>query len=191
MDTLNLTKRDIVCVLAACALIPVVCFIAGFLIAGKGHATVAAAPFAPVLTVTPASENEEAVSEHASNAGYQPLPLAVEVASGEAGALANTLAEPETPAIEPAGPGEQYLVQAGLFSSAQNAERYVGTLAGKGISAQVLDTQREGTRYYRVVIGTFAEEAQATAYLMDVERLHDIDLYLARVEMTPEYLASL
>lgn len=188
MDTLDLTKRDIVCVLAACTLIPVACFIAGFLIAGN---TTAAAPAAPTSAVSAVIEQDEAVSDLAYDADDESLTLLAEVPNGEAEAADSIPAEPETPAIESAGPSEQYLVQAGLFSTAQNAERYVGTLARKGISAQVFDTQREGTRYYRVVIGTFAEVALADAYLMNVERLHNIDLYVARVEAVPEYVASL
>ncbi len=179
MDALNLTKRDIVCLLAASALIPVACFMAGFLIAGK--AAYAAAVPVPADTAA-------IVSREKSD---KPLTLLAEMPANTA--EPDTDVQLEVPESEAEAPARhtQYLVQAGLFSTAQNAERYVGTLARKGISARVIDAERSGARHYRVVIGTFPSRGQADTYLAGVERVHDIDLYVVRVQAPPAYLASL
>lgn len=188
MDTFTFTKRDFVCLLAACTLLPLASFMAGFFIAGTSE-PVAAMPHyleasAPVEDSCPLGAQEK------SDRDIQQLVI-LDRAEPEQipQQSADTVAELEPRTMPVAN--VQYLVQAGMFSKAKNAGKFVDVLARKGINAEIITSESEGVSYFRVVIGVFDSQDRADAQLSRLENRHSIELYVTRQSAQPDYLAAL
>lgn len=114
-------------------------------LAANSRAPAAAPP--PSVAVTPPS------SQAASTVAPQPVQVADTTAIDKAAPSA------DLPAV-----ADGFLIQAGAFSSRDNAERAVAQLATAG-QASIRPMERNGGVLYRVVIGGWSSQAQAAAAL--------------------------
>jgi cell division protein FtsN len=83
----------------------------------------------------------------------------------------------DIPKPRSAGSGKQYLLQAGSFRQAADADRRRGELLLLGLDPRVEDTQGDTGRWFRVVLGPFdSRSAMAKARSMTAQQ--DIDTLL-------------
>ena len=83
----------------------------------------------------------------------------------------------DIPKPRSAGTGKQYLLQAGSFRQAADADRRRGELLLLGLAPRVEDTQGDTGRWFRVVLGPFdSRSAMAKARSMTAQQ--DIDTLL-------------
>lgn len=154
MDTLNLTKSDLKLLLALVSLVPIISFMAGVFIANS-H-TLAYNTSAIALT-----NNDEPQYIKASN---------------------NSLRVSETNNIEQTPITKRYIVQAGLFSNKENANKLSRSLAIKELDTQIISENKKGVPIFRVIIGSFESEDRAKTYLDYIEQIHEIKLYMAATD---------
>ncbi len=188
MDTFTFTKRDFVCLLAACTLLPLASFIAGFFIAGTAepaeltpHHLEVSAPVADSCSLQPQENPDRNIDQLVilDRTELEQRPHEIAESAAELKPRALPLAN------------VQYLVQAGLFSKAKNAGKFVDALAQRGINAEIMTSESEGVPYFRVVIGVFNSQNEAEAQLSRLESRHSIELYVTRQSAQPAYLAAL
>ncbi len=188
MDTFTFTKRDFVCLLAACTLLPLASFIAGFFIAGTSepaegthHYLEANAPVKESCPLAPREKPKSDTKQLVILDGAEPNLIPQEIVDNAAKIKPRPMPVSDV----------QYLVQAGLFSKAKNAGKFVDILAQRGINAEIIATERDGIPYFQVVIGAFNSQDAADAQLSRVESQHPIELYVTRQSNQPAYLAGL
>lgn len=88
---------------------------------------------------------------------------------------------PAAPARPPAGDAYLYFVQAGAFSSADDAEQQRARLALQGFGAKVYPREQSGRTVHRVRLGPFDSQAEATAQ-QDRLKSAGVDAALVRLE---------
>jgi cell division protein FtsN len=86
-------------------------------------------------------------------------------------------AEMPTPRSAGAGAGKQYLLQAGSFRQAEDADRRRGELLLLGLDPRVEKTQGDTGRWFRVVLGPF-DSRSAMAKARSLTAQQDIDTLL-------------
>ncbi len=75
-----------------------------------------------------------------------------------------------------------FAVQAGNFSTPENAEKFSHSLKNKGINAKVIgNATRTGKNSYRVVIGIFNDKSNAELAAAEQHQQHNIDTYVAKL----------
>ncbi len=75
-----------------------------------------------------------------------------------------------------------FAVQAGNFSSPENAEKYSHALKNKGVNAKVIgNATKTGKNTYRVVIGIFNDRTNAELAALQQKEEHEIDTYVAKL----------
>ncbi|WP_439106259.1 SPOR domain-containing protein [Congregibacter sp.] len=83
----------------------------------------------------------------------------------------------DLPKPRSAGSGKQYLLQAGSFRQAADADRRRGELLLLGLNPSVEDTRGDTGRWYRVVLGPF-DSRSAMAKARSLTAQQDIDTLL-------------
>ncbi|WP_439102908.1 SPOR domain-containing protein [Congregibacter sp.] len=83
----------------------------------------------------------------------------------------------DLPKPRSAGTGKQFLLQAGSFRQAADADRRRGELLLLGLNPSVEDTQGDTGRWFRVVLGPF-ESRSAMAKARSLTAQQDIDTLL-------------
>lgn len=83
----------------------------------------------------------------------------------------------DIPKPRSAGTGKQYLLQAGSFRQAADADRRRGELLLLGLNPSVEDTRGDTGRWFRVVLGPF-ESRSAMAKARSLTAQQDIDTLL-------------
>jgi cell division protein FtsN len=74
-------------------------------------------------------------------------------------APSESVAAPSPPASRGSDPG--YLVTAGSYTVAANAERVRGDLEARGYHPYITELQQRGVTYHRVVVGVYGDRSQA------------------------------
>lgn len=121
------------------------------------------------LEPPPAEPKVEMVPREPTEAEKQELTAkALEKQAEEAEATPGATAEPTETAgsARPAEPGAGaggYLVTAGSFTVAANAERVKRDLEAKGYRPYITEVQQRGATYRRVVVGAYSDRQQAEA----------------------------
>jgi len=70
---------------------------------------------------------------------------------------------------------KEYWIQAGAYTSRSRADRIKEELDELGLSGRILSKDVEGTQYYRVRIGPYAEKAEADKFLTWVKQQEDFE----------------
>lgn len=113
--------------------------------------------------------------------GDQPgdIDSAAGTAPGRSGidqAAALSVATKPAPApLETSHDSGRYIVQAGSFSSAANAEKLVASLKLDGLSAYLETVSSSGSKIYRVRIGPFAQREEAMQVQREVQEKRSLD----------------
>ncbi len=86
------------------------------------------------------------------------------------------------PAQQPKRPVSEYWIQAGSFTSRSGAENAKKTLASENVSSIITIKTINGTDYYRVRIGPYANKQEAEKFLKWVKQLDAFDgSYISKV----------
>ena len=94
----------------------------------------------------------------------------------------NSLIVSETDDIERTPITKHYIVQAGLFSNKENANKLSISLAKKKLDTQIISENKNGVPIFRVIIGSFESEDRAKTYSDDIEQIHAIKLYVTATD---------
>lgn len=163
MDSVNLSKSDLKRLFALSSAVPLLSFVLGICVANIASDTdtisTSAAPDDDVYGLQVQSHSQiENQNFVASSATAIPHPVGDAIS---------------TPMIK------RYIVQAGLFSSEENAKKLSLSLERKNLSTQIVSETRNDTSLFRVIVGSFASEDNAKALSESIEKSYSIRLYVA------------
>lgn len=71
-----------------------------------------------------------------------------------------------------------YIVQAGVFSTHQNAVNFQSTLHQQEIKSRISGTIQKGKQFYRVELDSFKSKELAMEFLSSIKEKHGVDLYI-------------
>ncbi len=184
MDGFNLTRNELKGLLGIAALLPVLCFVSGFFIARmdgsdqaprERAAQPALAQIAPTVETTAISAPIAAAPKPHRDTPAIPAPRAT-----------------VPPSVSDLMPVQTtYLVQAGLFSSEDNARGYIADLESRGLKAGIVEAHQQERTLYRIVLERFASEAQARQFIVAVQQHQPIELFVRKLETRATPLAAL
>ncbi|TVZ38713.1 sporulation related protein [Alteromonadaceae bacterium 2753L.S.0a.02] len=164
MESLNLNKSDLKYLLVLIAFAPVLSFIGG-----AGFTLI-------VNSVGQQPQNPLAVTELAPSiavaSAIEAEPL--EIVSTEP----VEVLEPVSEVVQRDSLEQQYIVQAGVFSSRKNARNMVDKLRELQLTAQVIREPSDGYTMYRVILGAFASPDRANDYSEKIKHSHQLPLYV-------------
>lgn len=166
MDSVNLSKSDLKRLFALVSAVPLLSFILGISVAN-------------MISVTPGYSNPTSpngdIDGLTVNSTSPPERVNFEDAHSalSTGLLADTATTPMT---------KRYIVQAGLFSSEENAKRLSLALERKNLTTQIVSETGNDAPLFRVIVGSFALEDNAKALSESIQKSYAIKLYVADTE---------
>lgn len=188
MESLTVNKNDLRVILILVAVIPLTCFITGFLMARPFSQPVIISDSQNIVAsaskqqVTPKVEQEE---EKVATMRAIPEDDNVDILSTE---LVSTTAEENiqfTELTETAPVVEAthfYTVQAGVFSKVSNANKLVARLNDQGINCEVISDRVNDNLRFKVILGIFESKQDAKDYAAAMKRSHQVDLYTTELD---------
>jgi hypothetical protein len=165
MDKLLLNKTDFRFLLMASAVLPVLCFMAGFFLANNTGNSYQAAltPTSTSLSLdVPEISQPTQISDDQSAVAQISIPLDV------------THLSEQKPS--------DYMVQAGLFSSYENAKKFKDDLLDQDIESQIVHTEHNGKLSYRLILDSFESKDEAVEFTAFAEKSYKLDLYITFLE---------
>lgn len=105
-------------------------------------------------------------------------PEAANVENNERADVAHVL-----PNITPLQSFNAYLVQAGRFSSYENAAKYQAKLATRNLTAQIAVEEHFKQPAFLIIINSFASKEEAKRYCLAAEELYQLDFYVKAQEL--------
>ncbi|MDR2455129.1 MAG: SPOR domain-containing protein [Deltaproteobacteria bacterium] len=82
---------------------------------------------------------------------------------------------PPRPSSASSGQGRRYTVLAGSFGKSENAERLREKFLAAGLDVQVNEVTVNNKKYFRVMSGTFDDQASAEAYGRELKQRDLVD----------------
>lgn len=152
---IKLSKRDLIVLLVVTALVPVLSFGSGQFMAS----VLSDKPLSTKVELMPEAVKAEPVKEIVINSDNN---LNVPVAP-----MSPITAEPEG----------YYLIQAGMFSSFDNAKRYHQELTDNKIAAEIIDSDNHTA--HRVILNKFKSKETAIRALAAYKDKYSVSLYLS------------
>lgn len=150
----------------------------------------AADPAPPEVEALPPADGAEAAAiAPAGEITAAPLDAvagaAAAIDAAEAAGVPGTAAEPAAPPPPPApapasGTLERPYIQLGIFSVKANADGLVQDMDVKGIAARAVETQSQGSTFWRVLVGPAASAAERDRLLEQVKAEGFTDAYFVR-----------
>ncbi|WNO10259.1 SPOR domain-containing protein [Teredinibacter sp. KSP-S5-2] len=188
MESLTVNKNDLRVILILVAVIPLTCFITGFLMAQPFSQPVIISDGQNTVTSATKQQNAPAIElEEELVAIQQTMPENedVDILSAE---LVSTAAEEKTQLAEltettPVAENTHfYTVQAGVFSKVSNANKLVSRLNDKGINCEVISDRINDNLRFKVILGIFESKQDAIDYAKAMQTSHQVDLYATELD---------
>ena len=213
MDSLSFSKSDLKILFTLSMTIPLMSFIFGFFMAQKFETVPSANP--PLLTSeavqqVQASSPSEADTRTQSKTTPSTSQIDITSAPGEMDTIIVTKLAPSTskkPATTPSTSIEasktpatssvvnnenrsdikRYIVQAGLFSTVENAKKLTQTLMKSGLTPHIASESKNGESdapRFRVFIDSFESKREAWSYSQKIKKSHSINLFVTDTRST-------
>ncbi len=100
---------------------------------------------------------------------------------------ANTVTDPALLSLTSLQSFNDYLVQAGCFSSYDNATKLQAQLAEKHIPAKITLNESTGQSEYLIIVNSFSTREEAKQYCRFAEKFHQLDCFVKTGEHAPEH----
>lgn len=174
MNALKITKSDLKLLLLMSSIMPVLSLISGFYIANSQanhelHSDITTSHTRVIPNdigiTTPAKDSSE----------KQPTGINKNISALVSTSIGKTNHTPIP---------KHYIVQAGLFSDINNAKKLLTSLLRKELDPKIIEDNKNGKPFFRVIIGSFESEASAQVRLQEIELSHAIKLYLTPISST-------
>ncbi len=216
MNKLKLDKNDVKFLLSATAVIPILSFVCGFYVASSLNKV---PQMSKQLVSMPlesesldASISRQKISETSTIQKDRPVyeesvnktvfaDEKLSLTSAEPNRLSQVIEsnyrEPklkkDTQAISFASAERHFIVQAGLFTERQNANKLLLNLHQKELKARIIEGIQQGFPTYRIIIGSFDSMENALHYSEFIQNNHNLRLYVTTIgeQRNSELIVSL
>lgn len=202
MNSLKIDQKDFKVILGVAGILPVMCFIGGYYLGTSGPARLENSGNSAEL---PMAEHDASVSGPLEKAGRDGMQKEIRLVnerdhgsglSGEYKGVEDdtvqSAAADDRPGTSPADSElkhtvpsvsllksfKEYLVQAGRFSSYENAVKFQARLMGKNLSSRIALDENDARPAFLIIVSSFATRDEAKRYCLFAETFYHLDFYV-------------
>ena len=177
MISIQLSKTDVKQIVIGSALLPIICFVSGFFIssafspAAKHQDTPSSTPLTSTTNNTTIRNTSADKTKEYSRTGTSTESMTQDSNS--------QLTENNKAALEE----NRYIVQAGIFSKLENAEKLQLKLHQTGLETKIVGNLNNNQRMHSVSLHAFPSKKDASNFLNQIKEQHDVDLYISELHL--------
>ena len=177
MISIQLSKTDVKQIVIVSALLPIICFVSGFFISSafSSAATYQDRPNSTPLTSTTNNTTIRNTSADKTKE-YSRTGTSTEIMTQTSN---SQLTGNNKAALEK----NHYIVQAGIFSKFENAEKLQLQLHQTGLETKIVDSLNNNEIMHSVSLHAFPSKKDASNYLNQIKEQHDVDLYISELHL--------